>query len=78
MHPWFSCIDWPKIASKALAPPYKPQLDSLVDVKHFGQEFTKIQPSEKDLEHDKAKNETLFTNFSYEKTGEVLDQTMQS
>lgn len=23
-HPWFECIDWQKISSKALAPPYKP------------------------------------------------------
>lgn len=23
-HPWFECIDWKKIESKVLAPPYKP------------------------------------------------------
>lgn len=44
-HPWFECIDWQKISSKALAPPYKPQLDRPDDVKHFPPEFTGLQPS---------------------------------
>jgi protein-serine/threonine kinase len=44
-HPWFECIDWKKIESKVLAPPYKPQLDHSDDVKHFPPEFTNLQPS---------------------------------
>lgn len=78
MHPWFSCIDWAKISSKVLAPPYKPQLDGSDDVKHFPPEFTGIQPSAQDLEHDKGTTEKAFPNFSYEKNLEALDAAMQS
>ena len=78
MHPWFACIDWAKISAKTLAPPYKPQLDRPDDVKHFGPEFTAIQPNEKDLEHIKGGTETSFPNFSYQKEGELHDFMMQS
>ena len=49
-HPWFDVIDWKKIESKALQPPYRPQLETDSDVKHFPPEFTRIQPSPADLE----------------------------
>ena len=64
-HPWFECIDWQKIESKALAPPYRPQLDCGDDVKHFPPEFTNLQPSPQDLESLKAQNDQ-FPNFSYD------------
>lgn len=78
MHPWFECIDWAKISAKALAPPYKPQLDRPDDVKHFPPEFTGIQPNAQDLEHAKGAAETSFPNFSYQKEGEMFDIMMQA
>jgi hypothetical protein len=69
-HPWFSCIEWPKIMAKSLAPPYKPQLDNRDDVKHFPPEFTGIQPSAQDMEHTKG-DDSAFANFSYQKEGEL-------
>lgn len=34
-HPWFAGISWDDIYNKTQKPPYKPQLDSEDDVKHF-------------------------------------------
>ena len=65
-HPWFECIDWKKIENKLLAPPYKPQLDSASDVKHFPPEFTTLKPSPADLESLKAQGSGKFTDFSYD------------
>ena len=69
-HPWFDCIDWKKIENKMLAPPYKPQLDSSDDVKHFPSEFTALQPSLTDLESLKAQSATAFPDLSYENGNE--------
>ena len=67
-HPWFECINWEKISAKALAPPYKPQLDQAGDVKHFPFEFTNMQPSPSDLESLSAKQSSAFVGFSYDGT----------
>lgn len=71
-HPWFECIDWKKIESKVLAPPYKPQLDSSTDVKHFPPEFTTLKPSPQDLESLKANSVSKFPEFSYDHSAEVI------
>lgn len=72
-HPWFSCIEWQKIASKSLAPPYKPQLDRPDDVKHFPPEFTGIAPTAQDLDHKEGDEQSSFPHFSYQKDGGALD-----
>lgn len=53
-HEWFSNIDWSKIENKLIDPPYKPQLDSMYDVKHFPPEFTNMKMSPTDMESLKA------------------------
>lgn len=68
-HPWFECIDWQKLESKQIAPPYKPQLDQASDTKHFPTEFTNLQPSPQDLESLKATDGNQFPGFSYDGTG---------
>lgn len=73
-HPWFECIDWKKIESKVLAPPYKPQLDSPLDVKHFPPDFTSLKPSPQDLESLKASSASKIPGFSYENTDEFAMQ----
>jgi len=62
-------IDWKKIESKALQPPYRPQLEKEDDVKHFPPEFTNLKPSLNDLESLKAEG-NKFDNFSYDRSGE--------
>jgi protein-serine/threonine kinase len=74
-HPWFECIDWKKIESKVLAPPYKPQLDHSDDVKHFPPEFTNLQPSPQDLESLKAQDASKFPTFSYSKDNEDFEMS---
>lgn len=36
-HPWFSGISWSLVAKKEVQPPWKPQLDSVIDFKYFDQ-----------------------------------------
>ena len=66
-HEWFEDIDWNKIENKMLNPPYKPQLDSMEDVKHLPPEFTKQKLSPTDMESQNAKSANAFGGFSYEK-----------
>ncbi len=72
-HPWFECIDWKKIEGKVLQPPYKPQLDTNNDVKHFPPEFTNLKCSPQDMESLKAEGGNKFLNFSYSKDGEEFE-----
>jgi serine/threonine protein kinase len=66
-HEWFDEIDWNKIENKLLAPPYKPQLDSMYDVKHFPPEFTNMAMSPTDMESLKAQSaNNAFNAFSYD------------
>lgn len=41
-HPFFRDIDWRAMVAKELRPPYKPQLETGDDTKHFDQEICKI------------------------------------
>jgi serine/threonine protein kinase len=72
-HEWFEDINWAKMENKMLNPPYKPQLDSMEDVKHFPPEFTKQKLSPTDMESLDAKSATAFDKFSYEKGNSQTD-----
>lgn len=39
-HPFFKTIDWDRIASRQVTPPYKPHLESDRDLEHFDPQFT--------------------------------------
>ncbi|KAL8692505.1 MAG: hypothetical protein Q9218_002479 [Villophora microphyllina] len=39
-HPFFADMDWKALANKAIVPPFKPQLKSLLDTSNFDPEFT--------------------------------------
>jgi serine/threonine protein kinase len=41
-HPWFDCVNWSHIYHKMEVPPYKPQLESSTDTRHFPKEFTQM------------------------------------
>lgn len=65
-HPWFECINWEAIEQKKIPPPYKPQLDSGSDVKHFPPEFTGMKMSPADMESLKETIAEPWDNFSYQ------------
>lgn len=62
-----------KLKTKCWTPPYKPQLDSMEDVKHFPPEFTKQKLSPTDMESQNAKSANAFGGFSYEKGNSQTD-----
>lgn len=45
-HPFFHDIDWTKLLDKAYLPPFKPQVESLLDTSNFDQGFTNEQPQD--------------------------------
>jgi len=44
-HTYFSSLDFNKVCTKAIKPPYKPQLQSVTDVSYFDKSFTNLKPS---------------------------------
>jgi serine/threonine protein kinase len=69
-HPWFDCINWQAIQDKKVPPPYKPQLDTSTDTKHFPQEFTGMKLSPQDMESLKDTENAGWGGFSYENNNE--------
>lgn len=45
-HPFFHDIDWTKLLDKSYLPPFKPQVESLLDTSNFDQGFTSEQPQD--------------------------------
>ncbi|CCE79611.1 Piso0_001688 [Millerozyma farinosa CBS 7064] len=45
-HPFFKDIDWNKLLSKNYLPPFKPNVDSLLDTSNFDSDFTNEKPSD--------------------------------
>ncbi|CAN3355498.1 serine/threonine-protein kinase Ypk1p [Diutina catenulata] len=45
-HPFFKDIDWHKLLSKSYLPPFKPNVDSLLDTSNFDQDFTNEKPQD--------------------------------
>jgi len=64
-HPWFECINWDAILEKKVPPPYKPQLESIDDTKHFQSEFTTMKLSPTDVESLKDTND-VWDKFTFE------------
>ena len=45
-HPFFKDIDWNKLLSKTYLPPFKPNVDNLLDTSNFDQDFTNEKPQD--------------------------------
>ena len=83
-HPFFASIDWDKLMSKHVIPPFKPKVSSDFDASNFDPVFTNEDVTNEDnsktsLEDSKDKNlsESLqqkFKGFSFDgdKKGEFL------
>lgn len=66
-HAFFRRIDWTKVESQDMQPPYKPKIKSRKDVSNFDREFTsevpKLTPTDKLFIMNL--DQTEFTGFSY-------------
>ncbi|KAK6199235.1 Serine/threonine-protein kinase [Scheffersomyces amazonensis] len=45
-HRFFKDIDWQKLLNKSYLPPFKPNVENLLDTSNFDQEFTKEKPQD--------------------------------
>lgn len=66
-HPFFKDIDWKKLISKKIQPPFKPSVESAVDTSNFDSEFTSEVPMDSVVENSHL-SETVqqkFQNWSY-------------
>ena len=61
-HPFFASIDWKKLNAKKIQPPFKPSVDSAVDVSNFDNEFTSELPTDS-VVPDSHLSETVQAQF---------------
>ncbi|KAG7663610.1 YPK2 [[Candida] subhashii] len=45
-HPFFKDIDWNKLLNKSYLPPFKPNVENLLDTSNFDQDFTNEKPQD--------------------------------
>lgn len=67
-HPFFSTIDWKKLALKKIRPPFKPSVESAVDTSNFDKEFTNEMPTDSVVD-DAFLSQSVqnqFTGWSYQ------------
>ncbi|RCH80710.1 hypothetical protein CU098_003977 [Rhizopus stolonifer] len=76
-HPFFQSIDWIKLMSKQLQPPFKPSVESIYDTTNFDDEFTSEQPVESlAADEDSHISKTMqeqFKGFTYNPDGVMTD-----
>lgn len=60
-HPFFKDIDWNKLLAKSYLPPFKPNVDNLLDTSNFDQDFTNEKPQ--DLVVDDFLTESVQKQF---------------
>jgi serine/threonine protein kinase len=64
-HPFFEGMDWDKLWSRELKPPFMPKVSGMQDLKYFDTEFTKnkeLNSSEMDIQ---ATPSNKFEGYSY-------------
>lgn len=45
-HPFFKDIDWNKLLNKSYLPPFKPNVENLLDTSNFDPDFTNEKPQD--------------------------------
>jgi serine/threonine protein kinase len=70
-HSFFSKIDWMRLESRQIEPPFKPKVKSSADVSNFDPDFTTEQPrlSQIDGKLLKTIDEEIFRGFSFVNKG---------
>lgn len=65
-HPFFKDIDWCKLLNKAYIPPFKPNVDNLLDTSNFDQDFTNEQPQDSVVDDFLSESvQQQFTGWTY-------------
>ena len=78
-HPFFSRhIDWARLAAKKIQPPFKPSVESVLDVANFDSDFTN-EEAQDSVVTDSALSETVqdqFRGFTYNPANEHLSESI--
>ncbi|KAI0071308.1 Pkinase-domain-containing protein [Panus rudis PR-1116 ss-1] len=78
-HPFFSKhIDWNRLLAKKIQPPFKPSVESVLDVANFDSEFTAEQAQDSHVD-DTPLSETMqdqFRGFTYNPGNEHLSESI--
>ncbi|KAK7691551.1 hypothetical protein QCA50_004950 [Cerrena zonata] len=78
-HPFFSKhIDWHRLLAKKIQPPFKPSVESVLDVANFEQEFTGEEAQDSHVD-DTPLSETMqdqFRGFTYNPGNEHLSESI--
>ena len=78
-HPFFARhIDWARLAAKKIQPPFKPSVESVLDVANFDQEFTS-EAAQDSVVQDSTLSKTLqdqFRGFTYNPADEHLSESV--
>ncbi|KZT25592.1 Pkinase-domain-containing protein [Neolentinus lepideus HHB14362 ss-1] len=77
-HPFFSrYIDWQKLLAKKIQPPFKPSVESVLDVANFDTEFTNEAPQDSVVEggHLSETVQDQFKGFTYNPANEHLSES---
>lgn len=64
-HPFFASIDWNKLYSKEIEPPFKPAVSKADDTFYFDQEFTTRTPRDSPGVPPSANAHEMFKGFSF-------------
>ncbi|EZG79926.1 protein serine/threonine kinase catalytic domain protein [Gregarina niphandrodes] len=66
-HPFFKGIDWRKIETKQVTPPFQPQLDGEMDTQYFDREFVKLPAVNSEVADsiNESVRDDMFPGFSY-------------
>ncbi|TFK47364.1 AGC/Akt protein kinase [Heliocybe sulcata] len=78
-HPFFSrYIDWQKLLAKKIQPPFKPSVESVLDVANFDTEFTNEAPQDSVVEggHLSETVQDQFKGFTYNPANEHLSESV--
>jgi len=78
-HPFFSkYIDWSRLLAKKIQPPFKPSVESVLDVANFDPDFTN-EEAQDSVVTDSALSETVqdqFRGFTYNPANEHLSESV--
>jgi hypothetical protein len=65
-HPWFAGVDWDMIFNKQIKPPFKPKLQSAVDVRYIDETFTKQKLGETPESMADSLKGGMWEGFTYD------------